>query len=397
MPPPRPHPLARSRGAALAGKAIDAIWDKGLHQRPPLTPETLWPLGAAGFTTKDELSGRSAEDVADFRERLDHLCRSLREEAQLNALGHTLAYGQLKRAIQIRHRVGRLWRDVPEIERTPIAPPIIVVGQMRAGTTRMHRLLAADPAHCGTPLYRAFDPVRPNLDFRPGQTRAGLAMARLINPWMDTMHPFGARRVDEELAWLTYALNPCAMEAQYRIPAYVRHSETRDAGAIYREFARVLRSDAAQADDAARPRVLKCPQFAEDLAPLLAQFPDARVVVTSRASAEVLASSVSLVASQMAYQTDHADLAAIEHEWKRKLELREARVAAALAEFGGPVARVAFDALNADWEGELRRVYATLGLTFTDAARAAMRAEIGRAEHSPHRRHEASYRKFARA
>src|SRR5690606_22138277 len=117
----------------------------------------------------------------------------LQDEAQLNNLGLVLAYGQLITAIRTRHALGRLWRENPGIEQTPIAPPIIVVGQMRAGTTRLHRLLAADPAHCGTPLYRALDPVRPRVDLRPVKTVAGLALARRINPWIDTLHPFGTR------------------------------------------------------------------------------------------------------------------------------------------------------------------------------------------------------------
>lgn len=395
MAPPRPHLLARSRSAQMADRALEAIWAKGLQPCPELTPDAMWALGAEGFGEDDEHIGRSADEVADFRNRLGHLCHALTSEARLNSLGHTMAYGQIKSAIRMRHRLGRLWREVPGIEQTPIAPPIIVVGQMRAGTTRMHRLLAADPAHAGTPLYRAVDPVRPNIDFRPGTTRAALAMARLINPWIDTMHPFGARRVDEELPWLSYAFSPCALEAQYHIPSFITFSEGSDARPVYREFARILRSDAAQADDAQRPRVLKCPQFAEDLAPLLAQFPDARVVVTSRASEEVLASSVSIVASQMAYQSVHADLGAIEAEWQRKLALREARMAQVLAQFAGPVARVEFEALGADWEGELERVYAALGLDFTDLARKAMRAEMGRAKTSPHHRHASSYRKPA--
>lgn len=393
MPPPRPHLLARSRFAQAADRAIGAIWARGLHAKPELTPEALWPLGAEGFSPDDETAGRRAEDVADFRERLAALCRSLRQEARLNALGHTFAYGQLKTAIRVRHQLGRLWREQPGIAQTAIAPPIIVVGQMRSGTTRLHRLLAADPAHAGTPLYRALGPARPSI----ARTRAVLAVARRINPWMDMLHPFGAARVDEELAWLSHALSPCALEAQFRIPAYVSFSETRDASAVYREFARILRTDAGRAGNAARPRVLKCPQYAEDLAPLLAQFPDARVVLAERPLADVLVSSVSVVASQTAGLSCDADLSIIEAEWRRKLALREERVAEALAAFAGPVVRVPFAALDADWEDEVRRVYAELALPFTAAANTAMRAEMGRTLRSPHRGHASQYRELARA
>lgn len=366
---------------------LAAIWDKGLQPQPALEPAALCAVGAKAFGPQDEAYGRSEEDVADFRERLAVLCQSLREEARLNALGHTMAYGQVTAAIRIRHALGRLWQRQPGLHRAKIAAPIIVVGQMRAGTTRMHRLLAADPAHAGTLLYHGMNPVRPWPDIRPLKTAIGLALARRINPWIDTLHPFGAMRVDEELPWLGHALCPVALEAQYRIPAYVAFSEARDAGAVYREFARTLRTDAVLMKNAHVPRVIKCPQFAEDLPALLAQFPDARVVVTRREGGAVLASTVSLVASQMAYQSDHADLAAIQAEWQRKLALRDQRMTAALAAWSGPVAEVHFDDLTADWEREIARVYSALEIDLTPQAMAAMRAEQGRAETSPHHAH----------
>ena len=395
--PPRPHLLARSKMAERANRLIAAIWAKGIHAKPALEPEALWAIGCKGFAPADATFSRSIEDIADFRERLEVLCKSLNEEADLNALGHTMAYGQITSAIRMRHKLGKSWAQNSGIEKTPIAPPIIVVGQMRAGTTRMHRLLAADPAHAGTRLYNAMNPLRSVPDMRPIKTRAGLAIARRINPWIDTLHPFGATRVDEELPWLSHALSPVALEAQYRIPSYIAFSEARSAAPLYREFGRMLRTDAAMMRNAALPRVLKCPQYAEDLPALLQEFPDARIVVTKRDSEEVLASSVSVVACQMAYQSDSALLQDIEAEWRRKLALRDARVETALSSFKGPVAQVEFGDLSADWLAEITRTYRELGLDLTREAIAAMRAEQDRAARSPHHGHRASYAKPAEA
>jgi len=370
-PPLRPHPLARSRFAALADRAMAASWN-GLNPKPPLDPDFIWRKGSSGFAAADEHAGRDPEDVADFRERLARLCRSLEAEAALSALGHAMAYGQLKAAVRTRLGLGRLWRESPELPRTPLPPPIVVVGQMRSGTTRVHRLLAADPRHAGTRLCNSIEPVPRRPDTRPLRCAAGLALAKRINPWLDTLHPFGTTRSDEELGWLAAALNHCIYEAQYRIPSFVAFSEERDPTPVYREWARILRTDAAVMGNAARPRVLKCPQYAEDLPALLAQFPDARVVVTRRDGGEVLASTVSMIASQMAYQTERADLAAIERGWARKLASRERRLADALAAFPGPLAQVAFADLNADWRDAMARVYASLGLELTSEALAAL-------------------------
>lgn len=381
MAPPRLHPLAVSRTARLANRAIEWIWQNGLDEKPRLEPDYLWRIGSRGFGPEDEAGGRQPEDIADFRERLDRLCASLQEEARLNALGHTLAYGQLTAAIRKRHALGRLWRKRPELARTPIAPPIVVVGQMRSGTTRLHRLLAADPAHAGTRFCDAFDPLPNRPDWRPLKAAGALWIARRINPWLDGLHPFGATRPDEEIHWLSAALSPTAYEAQWRIPSYVRWSEARDAAPVYHEFARILRTDAATRGNNDRPRVLKCPQFSEDLSTMLAEFPGARLVLTERDIEAVLASGVSLISSQSAFQSDQRSLAAVETEWKRKLALRAARIEAAAPD--GPP-RVSFQEIGADWRGTIARIYRQLGLELTEAALAAMEAEQGIAARDPH-------------
>lgn len=395
MVPPRLHPLAVSPAARAANRAVAAVWRAGLTPKPPLEPEYLWRIASRGFGEADERGGRSDADVADFRLRLDMLCRALGDEARLNALGHTLAYGQLTAAIRRRHALGRLWRERPELAQTRIAAPIVVVGQMRSGTTRIHRLLAADPAHAGTRFCNSLDPVPKRPDLRPLKAALGLAIARRINPWLDALHPFGATRADEEIGWLSAALSPCAYEAQWRIPGYVAWSEARDPAPIYREFDRILRTDAATVGNARRTRVLKCPQFAEDLAALIARFPDARVVVARRNGAAVLESTVSLIACQSAFQSGVRDLAALRGEWRRKLVLREERLARALGQHSGAQASVSYESLSGDWRAAVAAVYACLGLPLSRGALAAMEREQRRAAVSPHRAHAAALDRFS--
>lgn len=394
--PPRPHPLAIAPAARLARKSIEAIWRSGLSPKPPLEPDYLWRIGSQGFGREDERGGRSPEDVADFRERLDRLCRSLREEADLNALGHTMAYGQITAAIRKRHALGRLWREKPALLATPLAAPIAVVGQMRSGTTRIHRLLAADPAHSGTRFCDSLDPVPKRIDYRPLKAALGLAIARRINPWLDTLHPFGATRADEEIGWLSASLSPCAFEAQWHIPSFVAWSEARDPAPIYREFARILRTDAATIGNAARPRVLKCPQFAEDLTALVRQFPEVRLVITRRSGDAVLDSTVSMVAGQSAFQSAARTVTRIDAEWRRKLNLRDERIAAGLSVHERAVAEVRFDSLDADWREAIAAVYDALGIDLRDDALAAMAREQRDAARSPHTSHAGALERFAR-
>jgi len=393
----RPHPLARAPIVDRVARFLDTGWDKGWMPPPPLEPEELIKRGSKNFTREHEYASRTEEDIADFRLRLEQLCDAVQQEAKLNAVGKAFAYGLITRAIQQRFALGKLWQEQPGLATTEIAAPIIVLGQMRSGTTRIHRLLAADPAHSATRFCDSWHPVPEKPDFRPLRGSFKLFMARKLDPWLDTIHPFGAARADEELGWLASALDHSAYEAQWHIPSYVAFSEARDAGPVYAEFERLLRTDAGQHGHGDRPRILKVPQFTEDLPSLLTRFPDARLVVSKRCSEETWRSSVSLVANQMVIQSDDVDLDWIEQEWRRKIALRDARLTKALDGWSGPVAMVDFDHLGADWEGEMRDLYAALELPFTDKSLRAMTAEMRKSKGGAHESHAAQLNSFNNA
>jgi hypothetical protein len=400
MPPPRDHPLARGPLATRANALLGKAWERGWLTPPDLDPDALWALAAKPYGTEAEAAehgGRSAEDVADFRERLTRLTAAVAAEADLNPLGRAMAWGQLSRVVKNRLAFGALWRQTPELLETRLAPPIIVIGHMRSGTTRIHTLLAADPAFSHTRYCDAYHPVPSPLGLNRVKATLELAMLGLLNPWMQSIHPMAPAAVEEELAWLSAALHHSIYESQWHVPSYSAWSEAREPLPIYREFARILATDAAHRGVAEKPRILKVPAFAEDLAALLALFPDARLVLTRRDHEAVLRSAISLAANQMAMQSDACDLARIEARWRHKIGLREARMAAALDGWQGPVARLDFDEINADWEGAIARCYAALGLDLTANALLAMQRVMAASEGGHHRAHAEQLARFAEA
>lgn len=397
-PPVRDHLLARGPLAERANTFLGKAWERGWLPPPALNPDALWVLAAKPYGARAgaaEHGGRSPEDAADFRERLERLCAALHAEADLNPLGRAMAWGQLSRVVKNRLAFGALWLDRPELLETPLAPPIIVVGHMRSGTTRIHTLLAADPAHSHTRYCDAYHPVPAPLGMNRVRAAMELAMLGLLNPWMQSIHPMAPAAVEEELAWLSAALHHSIYESQWHIPAFSAWSEARDPLPVYREFRRILQTDAAHRGLADKPRVLKVPAFAEDLATLLALFPDARLVIAEREHEAVLKSAISLAANQMAIQSDACCLEAIEARWRHKIALREARMAAALEGWQGPVARACFDALNTDWESAIAGIYAGLGLTLTPQARAAMHKVMAASEDGHHRQHAEQLARFS--
>jgi hypothetical protein len=397
-PPTRDHLLARGALASRANEFLGKAWERGWLPPPDLDADALWALAAKPYGAQAEAvehGGRSPEDVADFRERFTWLIASATAEADLNPLGRAMAWGQLSRVVKNRLAFGALWQERPELTATALAPPIIVIGHMRSGTTRIHTLLAADPAHSHTRYCDAYHPVPARLGMNRVKAALELAMLGALNPWMQSIHPMAAGAVEEELAWISAALHHSIYESQWHIPAYSAWSEARDPAPIYREMARILRTDAAHRGIADKPRVLKVPAFAEDLDTLLALFPQARLVIAQRDHEAVLKSAVSLAANQMAIQSDSCSLEAIEARWQHKIALREERMATALAHWQGPVARACFDALNDDWEAAIIGIYTDLGLTLTAQTLTAMHKVMAASEDGHHRAHAAQLARFS--
>lgn len=312
-----------------------------------------------------------------WRDRLDRLCTALHDEASLNSLGTTIAYGQIIAALTARLRAAATWRRNPGIHDIAIPAPIIVVGQMRSGSTRMQRLLACDDRFVFTRFFESWNPLprwpRLPLDDRKVRGWFALRVAHGLNPKFGVIHPVRAQQADEEIGLHNIALYGAAFEAQWRIPGFARHGESTDCRPVYAEFKRHLQTIRwLRKERSDRPWILKLPQFSQDLDAVLHTFPGARVVVLHRDPVQVVGSCASLVHNQMTVQSDDVDRSWIGQEWLRKVALRERRIVQARQRHQVPSVDVAFSDMHADWRREMRRVYDMLGCPLTDAVERSM-------------------------
>ena len=87
------------------------------------------------------------EDFGDgsFREGLEILTRSLRDEARLNARGEAYVYPRIVGHLRQRLQVEDWYRRHPEIDEVPVAAPLFGLGLPRTGSTALSFLLAQDP------------------------------------------------------------------------------------------------------------------------------------------------------------------------------------------------------------------------------------------------------------
>ena len=355
-----------------------------------------WVTGALPVVDLSEATldaqARAQAGLSDFgddaspRAQLRVLLPALRDEAQLNPFGQLIAHGSLLKALKERLWAQALFTRHPEILDRPVAPPVVIVGQMRSGTTRIQRLLACDPRFGTLRLYEAMCPVpwpsslrardAGRVDPRIGYTRSGLRMLNWLNPEIGRIHPTTALAVDEELGLFEHSFTGAQIEAQRRIPSFARYCENHEQTPTYIELRRLLQlASWFRSGDPAMPWLLKTPQHMQDLPALLRVFPGARLIFTQRDPQAVVPSGASLPYHQMVVQSDHVDPHWVGAEWLNKAVFRARTLA--LARRQVPASHqldVAFDAVDTDWQHEVRRMYALLGWELPSTVLAAMAA-----------------------
>lgn len=372
-----------------ANRVLPKLWDRRLLPPPDLSEATL---------DRQAIAATGLDDFGDgwFREPLRVLLPALHEEARLNPIGRMIAHGSLLKTLKERLWAQALFARHPEIRDRPLAAPIVIVGPMRSGTTRLHRLLAGDARFAHLRLYEALCPVpwpssfARRRDPRIAYTARGWKALNWINPANAAVHPTGALEPDEELGLLENSLWGAQIEAQRRVPSYARWCEAQDATPAYAHLADLLRLTGwFRGEDPAKPWVLKTPQHMQDLAALLRVWPDARLIFTHRDPASVVGSGCSLAWHQMVVQSDEVDPRWIGGEWLHKTAHRIDSCLSVRA--GVPPAQqidVSFEAMNRDWLGTMRAVYAFLDMDIAPAV-AAMTGYVERAgrehRHATHR------------
>jgi hypothetical protein len=357
----------------------------GLRRSRLLSPEAL---DAAAIEARALRGASPAAFGSDdsWREPFAMLVRSLREEANLNPLGHAMAHGWIVATLRARIRAVSLWRAHPEILERPLGAPIVILGQMRSGSTRLQRLLACDDRFAHTRLFESLMPVPQR--GRRLRAQAGLAFHHRLNPALRRIHPSHPTDAEEEFGLFNFSFGNALFEAYWRVPAFTHWWEEADSRPLYREFRALLRTIAwSRAEPAGRPWILKVPRFMEDLPVLLETFPDARLICLDRDLDSVAASSASLVWNNMRIHSDSASKRWAGREWLRKTLLRR-RLAeeARKARPDVPQIQIDFEAVNRDWRGEIGRLYDFLGLPLTPAVLTRMTRYIASARaHLGHR------------
>jgi hypothetical protein len=344
--------------------------------------------------TVDELHASAAKlvglddfgtDDDNYREALGVLLESYQREACLTPLGSKMCRFFLRGALVARLLSEAAWKQYPEHADVVIERPIFVTGLVRTGTTALHRLLGADPAHQGLQMWLAEYPQpRPPRDTWESnpvyrQLVAQFAQHHDENPGYTGLHFMDADELEECWQLLRQSLHSVSYETLAHIPGYAHWLSQRDWTPAYRRHRKNLQLIGL--NDADKRWVLKNPSHLFALDALMSTYPDAHVVQTHRPVETIMASMCSLAQHTAEGWSDTFVGAQIGYDametWARGLERFDAeRAKYDPAQFFD----VDYADLVADPIGTVETIYRHFGMTLTEEARVAMQKSHGESQ-----------------
>jgi len=317
-----------------------------------------------------------------FHAGLEQLCHALNKEARLSESG--VATFEQKLTAQLANR---LWmedaiRRHPEILDEVIAPPLIIVGLPRTGTTKLHRLLSRDPrfywmafweSQMPVPLPgEAVDDPAPRME----QGQAIVDMMTSAMPELMAIHPMENEEADEEFMLMEHSFL-ADFNAYAHIPGYMDWLVQQDEQPAYQLLIRMLQFlqwQKRQRGLTAQRWVLKAPHHLHRMGLLLNTFPGACVVQTHRDPVESIPSIASFVNTLHGIYSDAPDPVAVGQSWSARMRtgLEHTMAVREQAEGNHVFVDVAFKDTVTQPMQVLERIYQAIGWAPDDQAAKAM-------------------------
>lgn len=243
-------------------------------------------------------------DDDNYREALSVLLAAYRDEAGLTELGSKMNRFFLRGALVARLLSQAGWAQYPQHADVVIDRPIFVTGLPRTGTTALHRLLGADPAHQGLQMWLAEypQPRPPRETWESNPVFAGMQAQfhqhHEENPGYTGLHFMTADALEECWQLLRQSLHSVSYETLAHVPGYADWLAGQDWRPAYRRHRRNLQLIGL--NDPGKRWVLKNPSHLFALDALFDTYPDALIVQTHRPAETILASMCSLSANTAA-------------------------------------------------------------------------------------------------
>lgn len=352
--------------------------------RGPLDPDVLC-RGA------EQATGLTDWDEPPFREALERLCASARDESGQDEACQVRFAARVTELLTTRLHLYADRAAMPEIARQQIVAPIIVTGLPRGGTTILHALLAQDPCARSPQSWEANAPSPPpRAETYTSDPRIAAAQAGIdaLPPTFRAMHTVGATLPEECNSIMQPAFLSPNFGATLNLPSYmawlIEEADMAPAFALHRHVLQALQAFAP------RPWwVLKAPPYLWWPEGLFDAYPDARLVVTHRDPGEVMASNASLIAFLRGLNgpVDRKFVGAEQvDQWSVGLERMEAF--RTRSDAPKAIVDVHYRDIVGDPLGVVEKVYSAFGIELNAAARRAMEDFMAKNQQGKHGKHD---------
>lgn len=315
-----------------------------------------------------------------YREALAVLCQSLEAQANLSDFGRGLLRQKFVELLVSRLRIEDYFTRHPEIEDERIAPPLVIVGLPRTGTTLLQRVLAQDPALYSMAWWESRYPVPfPGESLAAPEQRIARARGEVkvmveAMPKLIAIHPMDADQADEEVMLMEHSFR-AAFNAYAQVPSYMQWLHTTDETPAYAYLKRVLKFlqwQKRQRGIAAERWVLKAPHHLLRMALLLKLFPGAQIIQTHRDPVETIPSIASFIHTLWCIYGARADARAAGQEWSALMALAFKHTMQVRASNPAPFFDVRFiDTVKTPF-AVVRAIYGHCGMKLSCEAEAAM-------------------------
>src|SRR3954452_18896256 len=201
----------------------------------------------------------------DYEERYGVLVAALLEVADLQPYGIVTFHAQLLQALKNRLLLQDLLTRHPEIRDVELAPPVVIAGLPRTGTTHLHNLLAAHPGFRTLPYWESIEPFPvpgESPDARRDRTELGVQFMNQAMPLFPLMHEMTTDHVHEEIQLLAVDFSSMLFETLARVPAWEAYYRSHDQTPHYR-YLRLMLQTMEWLNPSGRRWLLKSPQHLE--------------------------------------------------------------------------------------------------------------------------------------
>lgn len=290
--------------------------------------KTSYPLGTRTKLEKDGLirAAKKSSGLDDlgkdfWDEPLERMLKSINEEANLHPIGMFISRERIVNLLSNRLRAEYFFKKHPEILEQDLYPVWMIAGLQRTGTTKLQRLLNADPDNRVLASWEAINPapfLKPSKggDKRLKKAHTAERALKVMAPGFFAIHPVEYLAPEEDILLLDISFLSTTAEATMHVPSYAAWLEKTDQTSAYEYAAKMMKL--LQWQQPAKRWILKSPHHLEFMGLAEKTFGKVDFLWTHRDPCVSIPSFLSMMSHSWALFGNDVALEKVADHWVRK-------------------------------------------------------------------------------